>query len=112
MPHSRTSCHSAEILEVISPHELVCLEVFRQSPVYFFVGRLREVQSAFQAFDFQYAELILQCLVGTKQNRFQFYFGRLSFRVNRYRFRTGQAGAEVADAVQMYLLPVRPTLVP
>ena len=81
MSHCRASCHSAEVLEVTSPHEWVCLEVFRQFPVYFFVRQLGEVEPAFETFYFQYPKFIFQCLIGTKLDRFQFYFGSLSFGV-------------------------------
>ena len=103
MSHCRASCHSAEVLEVTSPHEWVCLEVFRQFPVYFFVRQLGEVEPAFETFYFQYPKFIFQCLIGTKLDRFQFYFGSLSFGVYRYGFRTGQARAKITDTVQMYL---------
>lgn len=100
MSHCRASCHSAEVLEVTSPHEWVCLEVFRQFPVYFFVRQLGEVEPAFETFYFQYPKFIFQCLIGTKLDRFQFYFGSLSFGVYRYGFRTGQARAKITDTVQ------------
>ena len=103
MSHCRASCHSAEVLEVTSPHEWVCLEVFRQFPVYFFVRQLGEVEPAFETFYFQYPKFIFQCLIGTKLDRFQFYFGSLSFGIYRYGFRTGQARAKITDTVQMYL---------
>ena len=103
MSHCRASCHSAEVLEVTSPHEWVCLEVFRQFPVYFFDRQLGEVEPAFETFYFQYPKFIFQCLIGTKLDRFLFYFGSLSFGVYRYGFRTGQARAKITDTVQMYL---------
>lgn len=72
MSHCRASCHSAEVLEVTSPHEWVCLEVFRQFPVYFFVRQLGEVEPAFETFYFQYPKFIFQCLIGTKLIAFNF----------------------------------------
>jgi integrase len=66
MSHCRASCHSAEVLEVTSPHEWVCLEVFRQFPVYFFVRQLGEVEPAFETFYFQYPKFIFQCLIGCR----------------------------------------------
>ena len=79
MSHCRASCHSAEVFEVTSPHEWVCLEVFRQFPVYFFVRQLGEVEPAFETFYFQYPKFIFQCLIGT--NWIAFNFTLVAFRL-------------------------------
>lgn len=56
--------------------------------------QLGEVEPAFETFYFQLPKFIFQCLIGTKLDRFQFYFGSLSFGIYRYGFRTGSGKGE------------------
>ncbi len=89
MSHGCTSCHSAKILEVVSPHKWMSTEVLSQLQVNFLVRQLGEIQSTFEVFHFKNAEFVFQCLVGTKLN------GLFSFTLVTFRFVSTVTGSVV-----------------
>ena len=103
MAHGSTSYHAAQTLEVRSPQKPVGLEVVAQPSVNLFIGQAFEFQTSFQAFHFESSEFILQLLVCTEFDGFQFHFRSFALGIGSHRLGSGQAGIEVTDTVKMHL---------
>ena len=85
----------------------MCFEVIAQSQVNLFITDAFEFEASFQTLHFESTEFILQCLICTEFDGFQFHFCYFPFGFGGYTFCTGQSRVEIADAVQMYLSAFR-----